>query len=289
LPAPLTGELARPAIVAQRLAPLLGGVVADPLPARTTPAWAGSVVDDNWSSAGLAGYQAAFLAGWFGWEGDPVSQALIDALLSDEPALAALLLTSTSSNRMGIFNEAAFLQKYPTISTRGEAMARALFDFDVPQAPPDVHWALSENLSTSRRRQLEWLTGAPQCANCHALFDPLGVSLEHFDEQGEFREEDNDEAVDSAGSYRFPTSDLTVEFSDSTALGEQLAETCSVHLAFSAQFLSGALLLSGRSDEERAALYDDSLARVQQGFIRGGRTYRALTRAYAQSPAVLRP
>ncbi|HEY6081125.1 MAG TPA: hypothetical protein VIW29_20060, partial [Polyangiaceae bacterium] len=110
-----------------------------------------------------------------------------------------------------------------------------------------------------------------------------------FDELGEFRSTDAGRAVDSASSFSFPSSDYSIEFADSTTLGKQLAATCSVNLAFAAQLLRGALRLSGRSLEQREAAYEASLARVQQGFIRGGMTYRALIRAYAQSPAVLDP
>lgn len=288
MPEPLEGTFVEPAIVAERLAPLLGGAIIDPLPERTSYAWAAVVVDDYWSNAGVAGYQAAFLASFFGWDGNPVSQVLIDRLLSDEPALVALLLTSTSERRVGIFNEAAFLKNYPTISTRGKAMLRALFDVDAP-APPPMDMSVPQDPALSNRQRHEAAIDGAACIICHVLFDPLGTSLEHFDELGAYREVDAERPVDPTGRFRFPQSDFSVEFTDSTSLGRQVAETCSPNLAFAAQFLRGALRLTDRSASARAAAYDASLARVQQGFIRGGMTYRALIRAYAQSPAVLSP
>jgi hypothetical protein len=41
----------------------------------------------------------------------------------------------------------------------------------------------------------------PSCANCHAIFDPLGLALENFDATGAWRTTDEGAAIDASGTF----------------------------------------------------------------------------------------
>jgi hypothetical protein len=40
----------------------------------------------------------------------------------------------------------------------------------------------------------------PACANCHAIFDPLGLALENFDEVGQWRLAEGGSIIDASGT-----------------------------------------------------------------------------------------
>ena len=49
------------------------------------------------------------------------------------------------------------------------------------------------------RERLEPHRSSPACMGCHALTDPLGLALEHFDTVGRYRETDNGLTLDVTG------------------------------------------------------------------------------------------
>jgi hypothetical protein len=51
------------------------------------------------------------------------------------------------------------------------------------------------------RQRVELHRKEPLCANCHALFDPMGMALEHFDSVGKYREMESGQPVDASGTY----------------------------------------------------------------------------------------
>jgi hypothetical protein len=65
----------------------------------------------------------------------------------------------------------------------------------VPLAP-DLH----PDLTTRERVDLQ--TRPATCMTCHAIINPLGFTLEHFDAVGRFREFDRGKPVDASGIYR---------------------------------------------------------------------------------------
>ena len=68
------------------------------------------------------------------------------------------------------------------------------------------------------RQRLERHRQNPTCAACHALTDPLGLALEHFDALGGYRADEEGLAIDTNG-------DLDgVAFQDARSLGARLAE-----------------------------------------------------------------
>jgi hypothetical protein len=91
--------------------------------------------------------------------------------------------------------------------------------------PPDLH----PDLTTRERVALQ--TDAQACRSCHALINPLGFTLEHYDAIGRLRSEDNRRPVDATGSYQ-PRSGDRVQFNGARELANYLSTSGEVHAAF---------------------------------------------------------
>src|SRR5690606_5883860 len=65
---------------------------------------------------------------------------------------------------------------------------------------------------------------------CHAMVNPLGFTLEHFDAVGRFREEEKGKPIEVDGSYQ-PKSGEMVQFSGAGDLAEFLASSSEAHEA----------------------------------------------------------
>src|SRR4029077_18200529 len=73
----------------------------------------------------------------------------------------------------------------------GKWILENLLGSDVPDPPPDVP-ALKEKPNSadeelSMRERIAQHRANPTCASCHAMMDPLGLSLENFDFVGRWR------------------------------------------------------------------------------------------------------
>jgi hypothetical protein len=75
----------------------------------------------------------------------------------------------------------------PTL--RGRWILRNLLCSDPPEPPAGVAGLAATGLDPTKnvRVALEEHRKMPACANCHSLFDPMGLSLEQFDAIGKFR------------------------------------------------------------------------------------------------------
>jgi hypothetical protein len=87
---------------------------------------------------------------------------------------------------------------------RGKWVLENLLGAPVPLPPPGVETNLTESAEpgaapTSVRQRLERHRASPNCAACHAVMDPVGFSLEHFDLIGQWRETDGGAPVNATG------------------------------------------------------------------------------------------
>ena len=87
---------------------------------------------------------------------------------------------------------------------RGKWILENLLGAPVPQPPPGVETNLAESTApgatpTSVRQRLEQHRANPSCASCHAVMDPVGFSLEHFDLIGKWRDADGGVPVNATG------------------------------------------------------------------------------------------
>lgn len=298
MPDELGGMLALPEVVWERLSPVIWGEAAPPpaaLPVESSAEWADELARQalEQAIAERGGIPAAttFVRRWLRFPEQAEPSIDWSAALADEtPALHVLLSSPLrDTRRIGAFAEQPWLAAYPAISTRGFLMLQALFGQFIPPEPDGLAGDQPPRPGVSRREQLVRSVSNQPCASCHALIDPLGISLEHFDAGGAYRDFDAGRPVDASHSYMLHVSKRMISFEDVVELGSQLENSCDANLGIASEFLRLAV-----GDHEAAALamspeYEADRARMQQGFIRGGRSYRALVRAYAQSAAVLLP
>jgi hypothetical protein len=116
-----------------------------------------------------------------------------------------------NDDRAGLLGQAGFLslgeaqtgRSSPTI--RGRAIREVLLCQPVPNPPGNVSFDEFEKASntakpTARIRLAAHATN-PVCAGCHAITDPIGLSLEKFDGIGSFRPTENGAAIDASGVF----------------------------------------------------------------------------------------
>lgn len=154
-----------------------------------------------------------------------------------------------SSGRAGIMGQAAMLFAHgkpdhssPTV--RGLFMMRA-FLCTTPDPPPaGVNTDLVVDPTLTTRERLEMHRSDPKCAGCHAMFDPMGMALEHFDSIGNYRETENGLAIDASGALEDGTA-----FNGAAELGAALHANAPVTECLLRSFYRN---VNGREDD----LYD---------------------------------
>ncbi|MCU0757719.1 MAG: DUF1592 domain-containing protein [Steroidobacteraceae bacterium] len=163
----------------------------------------------------------------------------------------------------------------PTL--RGRAVRELVMCQRIPDPPASVDFsqfnhASQQKVSTARER-LTIHNTEKTCASCHALVDPIGLALEHFDGAAQFRTIENDALIDTRG-------DLDgVKFEDAAGLGEALAKSpavtnCLVNRAFA--YSRGRA--AGKGD-------NDLLQWLHERFAADGYRLRGLLESIATSEA----
>ncbi|WP_437591361.1 DUF1592 domain-containing protein [Sorangium sp. So ce1000] len=148
--------------------------------------------------------------------------------------------------RAGFLTLPAFL----TLSSRADrtsptARAKTIMEqlFCVPLAPPanvdipELGAAGGDNGPVENvRQELEKHRASPDCASCHNVLDPIGLSLENFDPIGAYRTAyPNGDPIDATGVYE------GVAFEDISGLVPELAEAARSGTCPSEQLFSYAL------------------------------------------------
>ncbi len=299
-PAPLAAPFAKPDVVWSRLQMLIWGKPApapEPLPTTTTYAWATNVVkqgfDDVNATLGPAPGAKLFVSQWLHLGLTPAEEPGFtghwDILLGlyTMPALEVLLRAPLGeTGRVGVFTEPKWLALNPGISLRGNAMLDNVLQRPVPPSPAGIETARADP-TLPDREGLARILSQPACAGCHHLMDSVGYALGHFGADGAYRELDHGQPIDTTGSISFGQG--TVMFDGIQDFGARLADKCEPNLALADGFLKVAINLAGFPQEQQQPLFDANVDRVRQAFVAGGRTYPALVKAFAQSPAVLKP
>ena len=87
--------------------------------------------------------------------------------------------------------------------TRGKWVLENVLGAPPPAPPPGVETNLEQDAAqvkaTSLRQRLELHRANPACASCHRLMDPIGFSLENFDNTGKWRTLDGKTPIDATG------------------------------------------------------------------------------------------
>lgn len=114
-----------------------------------------------------------------------------------------------ADRRVGLLTFAGLLMLDPTHegrsspTNRGKLVREALMCQKVPDPPANVDFSIVQNtenavLKTARER-LTIHQENPVCAGCHAITDPIGLSMENYDAIGAFRARENGAPIDAAG------------------------------------------------------------------------------------------
>ncbi len=87
--------------------------------------------------------------------------------------------------------------------SRGKWILENILGTPAPVPPPGVETNLEKDpeevKATSLRHRLEAHRSNPVCASCHKIMDPIGLSLENFDQIGAWRERDAGSPIDASG------------------------------------------------------------------------------------------
>jgi hypothetical protein len=125
--------------------------------------------------------------------------------------------------RAGVITHAGFLatHAHPGRSSptrRGKFIRESLLCEAIPAPPPNVNTTLPETGDArTLREKLTRHREDPACSGCHAMMDPIGLALEHFDGIGAHRETENGVAIDASGELD------GASFDDARGLGTALA------------------------------------------------------------------
>jgi hypothetical protein len=139
------------------------------------------------------------------------NQTFVDANLAPiygvaPPASGFEKLTlGPETGRAGILGQAAVIaghsQPDHNSPTRRGVFISGTFLCLTPPPPPDgVITTLPEDLTKTERQRLEAHRTSDSCKGCHALFDPLGFGLEHFDSIGQYRATERNLPIDATGT-----------------------------------------------------------------------------------------
>jgi hypothetical protein len=116
----------------------------------------------------------------------------------------------SDSPRRGLLGHGSFLtttsapnRTSPVV--RGQWIVQNVLGAAVPNPPPGAAADLAKEAAEAAhlsgdtvRQRLEMHRRNPTCAACHAIMDPLGLSLENFDLVGRWREQEDGHAIDAA-------------------------------------------------------------------------------------------
>ena len=118
-------------------------------------------------------------------------------------------VTLTDEHRRGLLGQGSILA-LTSVADRTSPVLRGKWIMEVllasPPPPPlpnvpsldETKAEAGDKLLTTRQR-MEQHRANPQCASCHRVIDPLGLTLENFDVTGRWRIRDNGAPVDSVG------------------------------------------------------------------------------------------
>jgi hypothetical protein len=164
---------------------------------------------------------------------------------------------------------------------RGKLIREAILCTDVPSPPPgvDTNEANIPATATAKQRS-EMHRTKPECASCHALFDPLGFGFETYDPIGRYRSVDGMGApIDSVVDIT-ETKSINGRVPDGVELVKKLAGADEVRECVARQWLRFGL---GRMEDETGDA--GTLSGVYRSFKDSGGKISELLVALARSDA----
>ena len=188
--------------------------------------------------------------------------------------------------RGGLLTLAAFLMLDPTHegrsspTIRGKSVREFLLCQPVPKPPPNVNFSLVQDVHNpehrTARQRLTIHRENPACAGCHALTDPIGLSMEKYDAVGGYRTLENGAPIDATGTFDGKSYDGLIELSRLLHDSPDVP-ACLVQRSFE----YGA----GRPADDADGAF---IEQANQAFAKDGYRLRALLRGMVTSPAFAR-
>lgn len=182
------------------------------------------------------------------------------------------------SPRAGLLTTAAFLatnagavESSPT--KRGKFVRETLLCQSIPLPPPEVETVLPPDPTLkTMREKLAAHSEVASCAACHKMMDPIGLTFEHFNAMGEYRENDDGAVLDVTG-------DLDgVPFADPRALADLLAQspavaTCAVRNLY--RYATAHIETAGE---------EPAITKLTEAFAASGYRFDELVKALVATP-----
>ncbi|HYP98925.1 MAG TPA: DUF1592 domain-containing protein [Polyangiaceae bacterium] len=173
-----------------------------------------------------------------------------------------------NQQRAGLLTQAGFLsvQGHPDQTSpvlRGKFVRSMLLCQPPPPPPADVDISLPTVAegATARIRFAAHESAGASCKGCHVTMDPIGLAFEHYDAIGQYREQDNGQAIDVTGEISgAPDASLSGGFNGPAEMAAKLANSSQVRACVATQFFRFA---SGRTEGKADAC---SLATMQRAF-----------------------
>ncbi len=211
-------------------------------------------------------------------------QTFVDATLApiygvSAPASGFMQLKlGPETGRAGILGQAAVVaghsqSDHNSPTRRGVFLLETFLCTTPPPPPGGVNTTLVNDPTQTRRAQLEEHRKNPNCAACHALFDPLGLGMEHLDAIGKYREMDNGKAIDATGTLD------GVAFDGAAQLGAAFRQNSRAMTCMMSNFYRSS---TGRSDAEPDSAQVDKLT---QTLTAKGYVWRDLVAEFVVSDA----
>jgi hypothetical protein len=190
----------------------------------------------------------------------------------------AQFTVAPTSGRVGIMGQAAMLAGHsksdhssPTV--RGVFMLQAFMCTAAPLPDGNVNTMIVWDPTLTTRQNLERHRTDEACAGCHALFDPLGMALEHFDSIGRYRETENGLTIDPSGTLE----DGTL-INGSQELGTALRNSPAVTECLLRNFYRN---VNGRNDD----VHDPQIANMLTTLSSRGYVFRDMIADFVASDA----
>jgi hypothetical protein len=193
----------------------------------------------------------------------------------------AKLTLPAEQQRRGILTHASVLtltgsNGATTPILRGKYVRQVLLCDELPPPPPEVSSLPAAQPGVGERERLATHRSDPACSGCHALLEPLGFGLSHFDAIGQYRQSEAGGAAIDATGVIDGLSDAT--FNGSAELAARLRQEPKVAACLSTHLVRFAL---GRKE---TASESCTIAQLSGVLTQGG-DYRALVKALVRSDA----
>ena len=159
---------------------------------------------------------------------------------------------------------------------RGKYVRQVLLCDDLPPPPPEVPALAEATAGLGERERLAQHRADPACSGCHALLEPLGFGLSHFDAIGQYRTTDAaGQPIDATGVIEGLESSA---FNGAAELATRLRQEPKVARCLSTHLVRFAL---GRKETSSESCTIEQLGSV----LEQGGDYRSLVRALVRSDA----